>query len=177
MDNAPTTGWARRPSKDTRCRDLTRDALSEMTHQTTQPAAASSIVVPAPAPPVIAIAGELTLEEATDADSLDGRPTGTDPHPRAGAGGADPHPQGPAARGPAAPTRARNARRGPRALVRPAPVRCARCGRRGRVVRHTTLARHRGRPHPHAPRHDRSRHRPAPPAPQRRGPRRPRRLR
>jgi hypothetical protein len=45
-----------------------------------------------------------------------------------------------------------------------------------RFVRLTTLARHRGQPHPHPARHDRPRRGPAPPAPRGRRPRRARRL-
>ena len=57
-----------------------------------------------------------------------------------------------------------DARRGRGALVRPAAVRCARCGRPGPFVRRTTLARDRGQPHPHPARHDRPRQgRPRPP--------------
>src|SRR6266446_6400113 len=111
-----------------------------MTHQTTHPPVSSAIVASAPPPSVMAITGEPAAEEATDADPVDGSATQPGPHPPAGAGRPDPDPQSPFARGAASSARARDARRGHRALVRAPALRCARCGRRGCFVRLATLA-------------------------------------
>src|SRR5882724_11856166 len=136
-----------------------------MTHQTTQAPAASGIVTCAPPPSVRPLTDEPTAEEATDADHpLDGRTPRPGPHPLAGTGRPDPDSQSAAPRGPAPSAGARDPRRGRGALVRPTVVRCARCGRRGRFVRLTTLARHRGQPHPHPAGHHRPRRGPPPPA-------------
>jgi hypothetical protein len=110
----------------------------KVTHQTSLAPLGSGIVASAPPPSVSPLTGELPPEEATDADPVDGRTPQPGRDPPAGAGRPAPDSQSPLAGRPAPSPRAGDPRRGHRALVRPAPVRCARCGRRGRFVRLTT---------------------------------------
>ena len=125
------------------------DRREIVTHQTTQAPASSGIVASVALPSVVASTDEFTAEEATAMQTL--------------WMGVRPGPEltrllvqdGPI---PILKARLPEAPHHPRALEtlaegvalwygRP-PVRCARCGRPGRFVRLTTLARHRGRPTP-----------------------------